>query len=243
MDNDINEPFIQYKDNEENDFFDNEIKEKIREGFITKVYGIITYQVILTAIIVYLGIASSSFKEILLKSYSMYLLCFFVSITCILLPICVPKIYQSVPLNYIVLTIFTLAYSWDVAAITCQYTPSSVLVCLFLTLVTIVTLTVYAWRTKDDFTVVGGTLFVCLSLLIFSSLILMLIPIPFLILVYSYAGLVIFSIYLIYDTQLLCGKGRIKFSEDDYILAAINIYLDFIILFLKILSIFGQKNE
>ena len=243
MDNDINEPFIQYKDNEENDFFDNEIKEKIREGFITKVYGIITYQVILTAIIVYLGIASSSFKELLLSSSSMYLFCFIVSIICILLPICVPKIYQSVPLNYIVLTIFTLAYSWDVAAITCQYTPSSVLVCLFLTLVTIVTLTIYAWKTKDDFTVVGGTLFVCLSLLIFSSLILLIIPIPFLILVYSYAGLVIFSIYLIYDTQLLCGKGRIKFSEDDYILAAINIYLDVIILFLKILSIFGKRNE
>ena len=34
-----------------------------------------------------------------------------------------------------------------------------------------------------------------------------------------------------------------KFSEDDYILAAINIYLDIIAIFIRLLEIIGSKNS
>ena len=34
-----------------------------------------------------------------------------------------------------------------------------------------------------------------------------------------------------------------KFSEDDYILASIVIYVDIIILFLKLLDIFGKDKD
>ena len=239
---DINEPFLNYKDDEANDADDYKIRESIRNGFISKVYGIITYQIVITAIVVYFAFISSSFQELLLKSVSMYYLCSFLSLFCVLLPLCSPNIYQKVPMNYIILTIFTLSYSWLIAMVCCLYTFRSVMTAIFLTFVTVLSLTIYAWRTKKDFTVCGGTLFVCLILLIFSSIIFIFLPIPLSNLVFTYISLVLFSIYLIYDTQLLIGKGRVKFSEDDYILAAINIYLDVIILFLKILQIFGEKK-
>ena len=242
MENDINEPFIQYKDAEEDQQDDIEIKQKIREGFISKVYGIIAFQIIITAIVVYFGLVNSSFQELLLKSTSLFLICLFISLFCVLLPICFTSIYQRVPINYIVLIIFTLSYSWIVAAATCRYTITSVMFSLFLTFITVLTLTVYAWKTKDDFTVVGGTLSVCLVLLIFISIFYLFIPLQIFHILILYGGLVLFSIYLIYDTQLLIGKGKERFSEDDYILAAINIYLDIIILFLKILQIFGEKK-
>ncbi len=35
---------------------------------------------------------------------------------------------------------------------------------------------------------------------------------------------------------------KFKYSEDDYIIAAINIYLDIILIFLKILELFGDKK-
>ena len=241
MENDINEPFLHYKD-EEDPQDDIEIKQKIREGFISKVYGIIAYQIIITSIVVYFGLVNSSFQELLLKSISLYYTCFFISLLCVLLPICIPMIYQKVPMNYIILTIFTLSYSWMVAAVTCRYTISSVMLALFLTFITVVTLSIYAWKTKDDFTVVGGTLSVCLVLLIFISIFYLFLPLDLFYIILVYGSLVLFSIYLIYDTQLLIGKGKVKFSEDDYILAAINIYLDVIILFLKILQIFGEKK-
>lgn len=242
MEDDINEPFLHYKDNEEDFDLDKKIQENIRNGFICKVYGIILYQIILCAILVIFALNSSAFQEILLTSYTLYYLSFFLSFFCILLPLCSPRIFQKVPINYIILTIFTLSISWDVAIAVCLYSTKSVIIAFFLTFVMVLSLTVYAWRTEKDFTIFGGTLFVGLILLLFTSLIYLIFPIHLIYLFYIYASLIIFCIYLIYDTQLLIGKGRCKFSEDEYILAAMNIYLDIIVLFLKILSIVGEKK-
>lgn len=242
---DLTEPFLHYdKDDDiDNEDMEKEIASKIREGFIFKVYGIISYQMILTSLIVYLGLVSTWFQGLLLKSSPFFFINVIITFTCLFLPIFSPQVYQKVPLNYIILTLFTFSYSCIISAETCLYSQSSVMVALLLTVITVLTLTYYARTTKKDFTVSGGTLLVCTVLLIVSGIIFMLIRIPFSNLLIIYGSLVLFSIYLIYDTQLLIGKGRMKFSEDDYILAAINIYLDIIVLFLKILRIFGEKKN
>lgn len=58
-------------------------------------------------------------------------------------------------------------------------------------------------------------------------------------LIYACLGALLFSIYLIYDTQLVIGKGTFSYSLDDAYLAAIQLYLDVINLFLFILQILG----
>ena len=122
MDNsELNEPFLNYKEEEGNEEFEKGIMEKIREGFIAKVYGILAYQIIITSFVIYLGFVSSTFKELLMTSISYYWICFITSIVCLLLPIIIPKLYQIVPINYIILTIFTLSYSWIIGARVCEY--------------------------------------------------------------------------------------------------------------------------
>ena len=59
-------------------------------------------------------------------------------------------------------------------------------------------------------------------------------------LVYACLGALLFSIYLIFDTQLILGKGQYKFSMEDAYLAAIELYLDIINLFLFLLRIVGK---
>jgi FtsH-binding integral membrane protein len=46
---------------------------------------------------------------------------------------------------------------------------------------------------------------------------------------------------LVYDTQLIAGKGKLKLGVDDYIIGALIIYLDIILLFLELLKICGRK--
>jgi FtsH-binding integral membrane protein len=239
-----NEPLLKdEQDKEMNDFeLEASIKEKIREGFISKVYGIIAYQVVITSIVIYFSLVSPWFRNLLLKSFTLYITNIFLTFFLLLLPLCYRDSYRIVPLNYIILTIFTISYSCLIAMEVCLYSFTSIMVALFLTFVTVISLTIYAWKTEKDFTIYGGTLFVSLILLLFASLILIFIDIPLLNVIYTYISLIIFCIYLIYDTQLLIGSGRYKFTEDDYILAAISIYLDIIILFLKILSIVGKKE-
>ena len=71
----------------------------------------------------------------------------------------------------------------------------------------------------------------------------MFISIPLFNILSIYGGLVLFSIYLIYDIQLIVGNKSHQFGEDDYILAALNLYLDIISLFIRILSIVGEKEN
>ena len=44
---------------------------------------------------------------------------------------------------------------------------------------------------------------------------------------YSCGGVVLFSLYLVYDTQLIVGgqHKKFQFTVDDYVFAALNIYL------------------
>lgn len=231
------------QDKEMNDYeLDRIIHDQIRSGFIVKVYGIIAYQLVITSIVIYFSLVNPWFKSLLLKSFGFFILNVFLSFFLVLLPIFYPQAYQIVPLNYIILTVFTLSYSCIAAQEVCLYSFNSIMVALFLTFVTVISLTIYAWKSEKDFTVCGGTLFVSLILLIFSGIILIFIRIPLLNLIYTFITLIIFCIYLIYDTQLLIGKGKYKFDEDDYILAAINIYLDIIILFLELLELLGNKD-
>ena len=56
-------------------------------------------------------------------------------------------------------------------------------------------------------------------------------------------GVMIFSIYIIIDTQMIVGgKNRFQIDEDRYILASVILYLDIINLFLEILRLMGDNK-
>jgi FtsH-binding integral membrane protein len=241
-DNDISEPFIHFKEDEQNEEIEREIAQKIREGFIIKVFGIMTYQVILTSLVICLGFLSSTFKEYLRDSSIIYIICVIIFFSFLLAPIFYPKIYQTVPINYISLTIFTLSFSWVIASTVCMYSSSHVMTVLFLTFVMIVTLTIYAFKADKDLTTAGGVLIVCLVLLIFSTILAIFSSISILYVLLDFISIILLSTYLIYDIQLIIGEKRMKFSEDDYILAAVQIYLDVINLFVKVFQLFGHKE-
>lgn len=44
----------------------------------------------------------------------------------------------------------------------------------------------------------------------------------------------LFSIYFIYDTQLIIGKHKKKYKIDDYVIASMNIFIDLIQIFLSV---------
>ena len=239
--NDAQEPFLGNKDEENN--VDYEINRTLRQGFIYKVFGIVLYQILLLFITVYLGFTFKFFHDMLLTSNSMRILTLIIFLTCLLIPLFKPSIYQQVPTNYILVTIFSLSFGWWVAACTMLFTKASVLYVLFLTVVTVTSLTVYAFITKNDFTGLGSFLSTALTLLIVASFMQIFFPIPLYNLIVTYFSLLLFSVYLIYDVQLVVGDKEKKFSEDDYILAALNIYLDIINIFIQLLKMFGTRNN
>ena len=61
--------------------------------------------------------------------------------------------------------------------------------------------------------------------------------------VYASLGAVIFSCYIVVDTQLMMGgKHKYELDPEEYVFASLNLYLDIINLFLMILSLVGDRN-
>ena len=60
---------------------------------------------------------------------------------------------------------------------------------------------------------------------------------------YGSAEALVFSLYIVYDTQLMMGgKHKYALSPEEYVFASLNLYLDIINLFLYILMIVGAAR-
>ena len=245
MEVDINEPFLNHREDENDDNISEEIAKKIRGGFIAKVYGILLYQLFITTLIVALGIACSPFKKALLESGFLFSLSIIIFFSCLLLPISYPNIYQQVPLNYIVMTIFTVGYSWIVAYLTCNFYFFSAMFALFFTFITMISLTIYAKIAEKDFSVLKGSLFTAFSIFIVSCIISFLLNVELVSLLFLLSPLFLISIYILYATESAFGNNRTNFREDDYILAAMFLHFELIVLFFRIIFIcyFGKKHR
>jgi len=105
-------------------------------------------------------------------------------------------------------------------------------------------LTLFAFQTRWDFTKMGGILMVCLIVLIIFGILAIFMKGKIMTVVYASLGALLFSFYLIYDTQLMMG-GNHKFSisPEEYIFAALNLYLDIINIFMYILMIIGATRD
>lgn len=146
----------------------------------------------------------------------------------------------KVPLNYILLTVFTLTECYMVSAMTAFYPPQNVLIAAVLTAIMSITLTIYACFTKTDLTMLGGFLFCAAVCLIFGMILSLIFPSRIFSVVISVLCVVLFSVYLVYDTQLILGKGEYKLTPDDYIWGALRLYMDIITIFIHLLSLLGK---
>lgn len=59
----------------------------------------------------------------------------------------------------------------------------------------------------------------------------------------SCIGAVIFGMYIIYDVQIMTGKKAYSLSIDDYVVGAINLYVDILGLFLDLVNIIDYFNR
>jgi len=218
---------------------DETLKTLMRLGFIRKVYGILSIQLLIT--VIFVGLAF--IKEVnmfLFKNIGLFYAAMFLSLIIIINLVCMPQLFRSVPTNYGLLFTWTMCEAYMVATVASFNPPEIVLIAASMTALVVITLTMYAWTTKTDFTILGGFLFVFTSIMIFWGLLILIFGF-FLYTLYCLIGVILFSIYLIFDTQLILGRFGNEYSIDDYIIAALNIYLDIIQLFLYILSLLRRN--
>lgn len=157
---------------------------------------------------------------------------------------CCESVARKFPLNMILLMTFTVMESFIVGAISSVYKIDTVLIAVGITMVIVIGLTLFAFQTKYDFTGFGIYLFVFALILLVFGIVSIFIRSKILNIVYASLGAGLFSMYLIFDTQLMLGgKHKFSISPEDYILAALNIYIDIINLFLMILRLVSSAKD
>jgi protein lifeguard len=219
---------------------------QIRHAFIRKVYLIMTAQLCVTLAFVAVFQFVNPVKKWVRHHIWFYYIAFIVFIVVYLVLICCDKVRRKYPNNFIALAIFTLAFSYMTAAITSFHNTFSVLYALVITVVLCGGLTIFAMQTKIDFTMCSGILFVfSLVFLLFGfSVAIMYFFVDhntarILHIVYGALGALLFSLFLVFDTQMIMGGRKHDLNPEEYIVAALQLYLDVVMIFLFILSIFG----
>ncbi|KAI5637482.1 inhibitor of apoptosis-promoting bax1 domain-containing protein [Phthorimaea operculella] len=213
----------------------------IRRGFIRKVYAILMTQLSITMAFIAWFIFHRPTQLWALQNRWVALA---VVIAMILILGCVTEIRRKAPLNFIFLLIFTIAQSFLLAVSASIYDVKEVLMAVGITAAVCLGLTLFAFQTKWDFTVMGGALVAMTMVLLVFGLIAIFIPRNNIVtLVYAALGAFIFSLYLVYDTQLMMGgKHSYSISPEEYIFAALNLYLDIVQIFQYILIILGNSR-
>ncbi|XP_057771853.1 BI1-like protein [Salvia miltiorrhiza] len=211
----------------------------LRWGFIRKVYGILAAQILVTTLVTVATVLYAPINDLLRANSGLLLFLVFTPFI-LLWPLHIYR--QKHPLNLVFLGLFTASMSLTVG-VSCANTEGRlVLEALILTSAVVSALTGYTfWAAKKgkDFSFLGPILFTSLFILILTGFIQAVYPLgSTTVAVYSAISAIIFSGYIVYDTENLIKR----FTYDEYIWASVTLYLDVLNLFLTILRMLKQDN-
>ena len=208
-----------------------------RLGFIQKVYGILSCQLIFTFSICFFSMYSTTFKKFQIENTYLLFFCIIVSFIVLIMLLCFKSLSRKVPTNYILLFIFSFAEAYMVSFLCSVSDTKTVLIALVMTLGVTGALTFYAITTKTDFTMKGGLIYI-LSISLFFIVIFSIFTSNSIVkIIISGIIVVIYGIFLIYDTQLIIGGMKHSLDMDEYIVGALILYIDIITLFVEILNL------
>lgn len=123
-----------------------------RNGFIRKVYGLLSIQMVITVLFVLPTLLSPSYAAFQSANMWLFYLAVVGSVAFILPLACMKDLSKKVPVNYLLLFGFTISESYLVSIICSFYTPESVFQAAVTTCAATIGLTAYAMNTRSDFT-------------------------------------------------------------------------------------------
>lgn len=156
---------------------------------------------------------------------------------------CSTTLRRRVPWNYLAMFWFTIVMSVQVGCIVAYWDLSVVLIAFAVTGGAVVGVTVAALFIPFDLTSKGHILGMAAIVVFFTALITFFVGFFYVskwwYLTLSVIIALLFAAFLFYDIQVVVGKGKYKMSPDEYVFAAVQIYLDIVIIFLNILNVVG----
>ncbi|CAK6443218.1 unnamed protein product [Pipistrellus nathusii] len=208
----------------------------VRMAFLRKVYTILSLQVLLTTVTSALFLYFESLRTFVHESPALILVFAIGSLGSIFALI---LNRHKHPLNLYLLFGFTLLEALSVACVVTFYDVYIILQAFVLTTAVFLGLTMYTLQSKRDFSKFGAGLFAVLWILCLSGILRLFFYSETVELVMAALGALLFCGFIIYDTHSLMHR----LSPEEYVLAAISLYLDIINLFLHLLRLLEAAKK
>lgn len=196
-----------------------------------------------TAIVAFYTYSSDLYENMIAQPRSLVMLAVIELVVVIVLSFCFRKLPAT--LVEILYFVYAILNGFTFANIFAYYEISSIGITFLLTAVFFGILALIGITTNLDISKWGTILFVALIVGLIASIINIFVGNPFIDTILDWIFLAIFAGYTIYDMRNLSLIAEDPSLQQDkiYIYFAMNLYLDFINLFLRLLQFFGKRDN
>uniref|UniRef100_T1J0C3 Uncharacterized protein n=1 Tax=Strigamia maritima TaxID=126957 RepID=T1J0C3_STRMM len=234
--------------------------KEIRIKFVRKVYLILTLELLFTAGIVALFLFEKNTRNFVQRNVLLVYLAMGIFFVLYIVVICCRELRRNFPCNLILLMAVTAAQAYLTATITSYYNTDIVLMAIGITTFVTFSVSLFAMQTKIifvipipqdpdnakdinitwlqyDFTTCGMFLFGASIVLIVFAVLVLFFYNRILSVIYSGLAAILFTLYLAYDTQLIMGGRSFELNPEEYILGALILYVDIVMIFTHITNL------
>ncbi|XP_077088648.1 protein lifeguard 1 [Siphateles boraxobius] len=217
--------------------------DTIRKAFIRKVFSVVTIQLLVTFTVVCVFTFSKTVKTAVQGNIWVYLSSYIIfAVVAMCLALC-SKFSRTHPWNLLGLSVVTLSLSYMVGTVASFHNTEAVVIALGSTLVISFTIIIFSAQTRLDFTICNGILLIlAIDLLMFGFFSIFFYS-RVLQILYGCLGALLYALFLAVDCQLVMGRQKYSLNPEEYVFAALIIYLDIIMIFLYILMIMGGGSK
>lgn len=221
-------------------------KPEVQRKFMAGVYLRMTFALLITAAVAWYTSQSEAMMNLLFSNRGIpfYLVAGLELVLVIVLSSLIHKMNPLAALFFFVL--YSVLNGITFSTIFVVYQIGSIFHLFLITALMFGAMSVYGAFTKSDLTSAGRYLSMALIGLIIAGLVNILLKSPMLDWITSLVGVGIFIGLTAYDTQRLMRIGIHNDGSENFqkmaVIGALELYLDFINIFLKMLSLFGKKK-
>ncbi|XP_043109091.1 protein lifeguard 1 [Puntigrus tetrazona] len=217
--------------------------DTIRKAFIRKVFSVVTIQLLVTFTVVCVFTFSNTVKTAIQSNIWVYLSSYIIFVVVGSCLAVFSKFSRTHPWNLLGLSVVTLSLSYMVGTVASYHNTTAVIIALGSTVVISFTIIIFSSQTRLDFTICNGILLILsIDLLMFGFFSIFFYS-SVLQIVYGCLGALLYALFLAVDCQLVMGRQKYSLNPEEYVYAALIIYLDIIMIFLYILMILGGGSK
>jgi FtsH-binding integral membrane protein len=216
------------------------------QNFIVKVYGWMSLALMITGLVAIWTASNVDIESVITESRWVFfgLIILEFVLVAYLVGWIAKMSSQTAALTFV---LYSMINGFTLSIIFLIYTTDSIASTFFITAGTFAIMSAYGYFTKSDLTGLGNILLMGLTGLILASVVNLFYQDETLHWITTYAGILIFTGLIAYDTQKIknlniIGNEGTDEDKKEAIIGALTLYLDFINLFLKLLRIFGRRK-